>query len=92
MRPGYSKLLIHEKVMPEADAPWEATSFDILMMSFLSAKERTEKDWRELIESVPNLVVVSIWREQGGIESIIECQTVDPGHSGEDILRGQDTV
>jgi sterigmatocystin 8-O-methyltransferase len=37
------------------------------MMMILNAKERTERQWRELFREVDNrLVVEKIWREPGG--------------------------
>ncbi|KAL2020049.1 hypothetical protein VTK56DRAFT_8952 [Thermocarpiscus australiensis] len=45
MKPGYSKLLIFECVIPRTGAYWEATAGDILMMTQLSALERTEDQW-----------------------------------------------
>ncbi|KAK1713329.1 hypothetical protein CaCOL14_002245 [Colletotrichum acutatum] len=50
MKPGYSKLLIFEVVIPRTSAYWEATAGDILMMTQLSALERTEDHWYQLIE------------------------------------------
>lgn len=51
MKPGYSKLLIFECVIPLTGACWEATAGDMLMMTQLSTCERTEDQWHKLIES-----------------------------------------
>ena len=72
MRPGYSKLLINENVVPSLGAHFETTSLDIIMMSIASG-ERTEKHWTELIES-SGLKIVKIWTVQKGVESLIECE------------------
>ncbi|GKZ23987.1 hypothetical protein AbraIFM66951_010240 [Aspergillus brasiliensis] len=72
MRPGYSKLLINEYVVPSLDAHFETTSLDMIMMSIASG-ERTEKHWTTLIESA-GLKVVKIWTVQKGVESLIECE------------------
>lgn len=49
MKPGYSRLLINENVIPPRNATWEATALDILMMTLLASRERTEQDWRSLL-------------------------------------------
>ena len=47
-----SIVLIDEMVLPDVGAHWEATQLDIWMMASLNAMERTEKQWRVLLESV----------------------------------------
>ncbi|RAH45290.1 o-methyltransferase, partial [Aspergillus brunneoviolaceus CBS 621.78] len=74
MRKGHSKLLINENVIPETNAYWEATSLDIIMMANFSSTERTESQWRALVESVDGLRVVKIWTARRGVESLIECE------------------
>ena len=73
MRPGYSKILINENVIPSTNAYWETTSLDFIMMADFSSTERTEKHWHELIESV-GLKITNIWTVQRGVESLIECE------------------
>ncbi|KAL5371008.1 hypothetical protein PMIN06_012790 [Paraphaeosphaeria minitans] len=51
MDPGYSKLLIHENIIPSKGAEWEATALDIMMATLLSSKERTEEEWYALLEA-----------------------------------------
>ena len=72
MKPGYSKVLINENVVPATDAHWETTSLDFIMMA-IGSGERTERNWVELIESA-GLKVVKIWIAQKGVESLIECE------------------
>lgn len=74
MKPGYSRLLINENVIPGTDAWWEATALDINMMALLSASERTERDWYELIEKRAGLKIVKIWSGGRGVESLIEVE------------------
>ncbi|KPM45247.1 hypothetical protein AK830_g1290 [Neonectria ditissima] len=76
MKPGYSKLLIFECVIPRTGAYWEATAGDILMMTQLSALERTEDHWYQLIEgSGLNLKIVKFWKcGQSDVENLIECE------------------
>jgi hypothetical protein len=73
MKPGYSKLLINENVIPHSNAYWETTALDVIMLLNFSAKERTEEDWHSLIESV-GLKLVKIWTGGKGGESLIECE------------------
>ncbi|KAF6819265.1 hypothetical protein CPLU01_13068 [Colletotrichum plurivorum] len=76
MQPGYSKLLIFEVVIPPTGAYWEATAGDILMMTQLSAVERTEEHWYQLIEgSGLKLKIVKFWKcGQSDVENLIECE------------------
>ncbi|KXH39126.1 hypothetical protein CSAL01_03157 [Colletotrichum salicis] len=78
MKPGYSKLLIFEVVIPRTGAYWEATAGDILMMTQLSALERTEDHWHQLIEkSGLNLRIVKFWKcGQSDVGNLIECELV----------------
>lgn len=73
MTPGYSKVLIHENVIPDTDAYWETTGLDILMMALFASQERTEKHFHRLIESA-GLKIVGIWTAEKGVESLIECE------------------
>lgn len=72
MRPGYSKVLVNENVIPDTGAYWETTSLDLIMMEFGST-ERTERHWRALLASA-GLKIVNIWTAQRGVESLIECE------------------
>lgn len=72
MRPGHSKLLINENVVPSKEAYWETTGLDLLMLAF-GGKERSERDWHELLSSV-GLKIANIWTAERGVESLIECE------------------
>ncbi|KAJ5180400.1 Winged helix-turn-helix transcription repressor DNA-binding [Penicillium capsulatum] len=72
MKPGFSKLLINENVVPDRNASWEATGLDFIMMS-VGAAERTRKDWVELVASA-GLQILGIWTAHQGTESLIECE------------------
>ncbi|KAJ5474461.1 hypothetical protein N7475_004027 [Penicillium sp. IBT 31633x] len=73
MIPGYSKLLINENVVPNTGAHWQATALDMIMMVDLAAKERTEKQWYQVIEPV-GLKIIKIWTPLDSAESLIECE------------------
>lgn len=73
MTPGYSKLLINEYVVPDFGASRPMTSMDWLMMALGAVKERTEKQWRELLQQA-GLKVTGIWIYEQGTESLIEAE------------------
>lgn len=51
MKHGYSRLLVHEHVVSEAQAHPHATAYDLTMMVKVASEERTESRWRELLRS-----------------------------------------
>jgi hypothetical protein len=71
MKPGHSKILINEAVIPNRKASWFDASQDILMMLGHGAQERSEGSWRDLVESV-GLKVTKIWEVKGSTEKLIE--------------------
>ncbi|KAK0637084.1 S-adenosyl-L-methionine-dependent methyltransferase [Bombardia bombarda] len=73
MTPGYSKLLVNEHVIPSVGASWEATYLDLYMMFLFGARERTEDDWKALLEGKCGLKIEKIWNPGNGVEGIIEC-------------------
>jgi hypothetical protein len=73
MTPGYSKLLINENVVPDLGADWQITGLDLMLMTLVSARERRENEWRQLLE-LAGFRIVSIWSHVNGLESLIECQ------------------
>ncbi|KAI9848795.1 MAG: hypothetical protein M1838_000376 [Thelocarpon superellum] len=76
MTKGYSKILIHENVVPDEGAHWGMTSLDLLMMGVASARERPARQWHELVASV-GLKISGIWTKDSACESLIECVWAD---------------
>ena len=72
---GYSKLLINEHVIPDQGAHWLSTALDIVMMVNFSARERTEHNWRALLDSA-GFKIIKIWTCEPGTESLIEAEPV----------------
>ncbi|KAL5411980.1 hypothetical protein PMIN06_009449 [Paraphaeosphaeria minitans] len=72
MKPGYSKLLIHENIIPSKGAEWEATALDIMMAAMLSSKERTKDEWYALLEAPELRLKISYIWEVSGAESLIK--------------------
>ncbi|KAF2187330.1 S-adenosyl-L-methionine-dependent methyltransferase [Zopfia rhizophila CBS 207.26] len=56
-----SILLINESVMPESNVPLFEAQLDFNMMARFSSLERTEKQWRELLEEA-GFEWVKLWR------------------------------
>lgn len=73
LKPGYSKVMINENVIPNTNAYWETTSLDIIMMADFASTERTAEDWQALTAAA-GLKIVKIWTSQRGVESLIECE------------------
>ncbi|KAI1417113.1 putative O-methyltransferase [Hypoxylon sp. FL1857] len=76
MKPGYSKLLIHEMIIPEQGASAFHAMLDMTMMAFNAGMERTERQWKQLLEEA-GLTVVKIWLPpqddaDGIVEAILE--------------------
>ncbi|KKK24807.1 hypothetical protein P175DRAFT_0439305 [Aspergillus ochraceoroseus IBT 24754] len=73
MTPGYSKLLVHDHVLPEDNPHPQATAYDLTMMVKVSAFERTESMWKNLLESV-GFRMVKIWSSPVATQSVIEAE------------------
>lgn len=74
MKPGYTRLLLHEIVVPETGAsPWAVTQ-DFNMMTMLATLERTEAQWRSIITEA-GLTVTKVWSPKDPVsESVIEIE------------------
>ena len=77
MKPGYSKLYIHEMIVPETQASAYVAMLDLTMMCFNAGMERTERQWRDLLRKV-GLEVIKVWpppeEGSGGIvEAILKA-------------------
>ncbi|KAH7348574.1 S-adenosyl-L-methionine-dependent methyltransferase [Rhexocercosporidium sp. MPI-PUGE-AT-0058] len=72
MKPGYSRLLINEQVLPNVEANLHPTMLEMTMMTYFNAIERTERQCRTLLGSL-GIEIVKIWRIEGsGSEAVIE--------------------
>lgn len=74
MKPGYSKLLINEHVIPDKGVEWEVSSIDLAMLTRLCSKERTRTDWFDLIVGRCGMKIVGIWDAGRCSESLIEVE------------------
>lgn len=73
MEKGYSRLLIHESLVTNVRPLSRITVSDITMMACVAAAERTEEDWKNLIESA-GLRLVKIWRPEHSAEGVLEVE------------------
>ncbi|KAL2151685.1 hypothetical protein VTH82DRAFT_6783 [Thermothelomyces myriococcoides] len=76
MLPGYSKLLVHDHVVPESKANPHATAYDLSMMAMVAGEERTEAHWRRLLADA-GYRVLRIWRSPLAAQSIIEAEVAE---------------
>ncbi|KAH6660302.1 S-adenosyl-L-methionine-dependent methyltransferase [Truncatella angustata] len=78
MTPGHSRLLIHDHVLPANHPHPQATAYDLTMMVKVSAFERTEAMWQDLLEAV-GLQIVKIWGSPLATQSVIEAELASMG-------------
>ncbi|KAL3476738.1 S-adenosyl-L-methionine-dependent methyltransferase [Aspergillus californicus] len=76
MTPGYSKLLLHEMIVPEQGASQFQAQLDLTMMAFNGGLERTREQWTALLEKA-GLMFVGFWDpiDEGG-DGIVEAMKV----------------
>ncbi|OAA46423.1 O-methyltransferase, family 2 [Cordyceps fumosorosea ARSEF 2679] len=73
MAPGYSKLLLHEMIVPEEGASTFHAMLDMTMMAFNAGMERTERQWHELLDKA-GFEVIQFWMPpQEDADGIVEA-------------------
>lgn len=72
MDPQCSRILIVDFVLPDTNTPLLQASLDIQMMSIGAGIERSERQWRELLNGA-GLDITGIWSSSPGMESVIEA-------------------
>lgn len=73
MHRGYSTLLLNEIVVPSRNAAWSVTAMDQLMLVLGAVRERTDKQWRLMLEKA-GYKVLRIYGLNLGSESLIEAE------------------
>ena len=68
-----SSLLVDDWVLPDIVAPLAGASEDMFMLMLLSGMERSEGQWKALLNSV-GLDIKKIWRTDGVSEAVIEAK------------------
>lgn len=81
LKPGYSKVMFHELIVPERGASTWVSVQDVNMMALCGLGERSEEDWRQLIERVGFEVEGIYWAKDGVSESVIEI-VLKAGYEG----------
>ncbi|KAI0405306.1 sterigmatocystin 8-O-methyltransferase [Xylaria palmicola] len=82
MKPGYSKLYIHEIIVPETTASPYVAMLDLTMTCFNAGMERTARRWGALLGNV-GLRVTKIWPPpEEGAGGIVEAVLKDEDCSG----------
>lgn len=71
MTPGYSKIILNELVLPDTGCGIIAAQVDMIMMACCASEERSERQWRQLVDPV-GLKIEQIWTDVPEAESIIE--------------------
>ncbi|KAJ0423509.1 O-methyltransferase-domain-containing protein [Aspergillus carlsbadensis] len=73
MEPGQSRLLIEEIIVPLRESGIEEGWMDLIMIS-LGAKQRTLKEWREVLRK-SGLVLSNVYQVEGYCHGLIEAIT-----------------
>jgi len=72
MKPGYSKLLINEIVLPDVGCGFWGAGFDLSMLAVPNGRLRTGRQWEDLISKVDGLKLVKVWTVGSDGESVVE--------------------
>ncbi|KAI1659016.1 putative O-methyltransferase [Daldinia decipiens] len=73
MKPGYSRLLLNEIVVPRQNPTWPITSMDQLMLVLAAIQERTEAHLTKLLKKA-GFNIVKIYSYEFGQESLVEAE------------------
>jgi hypothetical protein len=73
MTPGYSKLLIHDLILPDDHPNALQCMYDMAMLSFNGGKERSRSQWTRLLEKA-GFEVVKLWVDDENADGIIEAE------------------
>jgi hypothetical protein len=74
MKRGYSKLFVHELIVPDREASTWMVTQDFNMMTLCATMERTQEQWREML-SEAGLRIIGVYLPADGVsEGIIEAE------------------
>lgn len=73
MTPGYSKVIIVDMVLPDENVALRASEMDFYMIFMHNGSQRSEKEWRVLIEGA-GLELIKIWYPNDSGDGVIEVQ------------------
>ena len=80
MKPGYSKLLVCNFVLPDKAVPIHVSGLNNLMNFLVGGCQRSEDEW-EILLSRTGLTVTKFWIRDTG-ESIVEAEVSSTSHMG----------
>ena len=76
MKPGYSKLFVHELIIPARGPSTWAVTQDFNMMTLCATLERTKEQWQELLADA-GLRIINVYDAPDGIsEGLIEAEAM----------------
>lgn len=75
LKRGYSRVLLNEIMVSKEKPTLAATSMDMMMLAHFGVRERTESDWRAILERA-GLRIANIYTYPGVAESLIEAELV----------------
>jgi hypothetical protein len=75
MTQGYSKLLLHEMIVPERKESQFQAQLGMTMMAFNGGLERTEKQWRALLKRA-GLDEIKTWHPIDEGKSSVRCYSM----------------
>jgi hypothetical protein len=75
MLPGYSKLLVGNVILPDENVPLRQSGLDIAMLFMHSGSQRSEAEWRALLEEA-GFHVRKVWQPDGDGDGVIEAEVL----------------
>lgn len=73
LRKNYSKVILNEFIVPNQGAHWGLTSLDWQLMACLSARQRTDAEFRALLAAA-RLKIVDIFKHPQSLDNVIEAE------------------
>lgn len=73
MTPGNGKLLIGNVILPDENVPLRQSGLDIAMLLMHSGSQRSELEWRKLLQEA-GFDVKNVWKPDGDGDGIIEAE------------------
>ncbi|KAI1392811.1 S-adenosyl-L-methionine-dependent methyltransferase [Hypoxylon trugodes] len=70
MKKGYSKLVVTDFILPNTGCTQLPATWDLMMLTILSAMERTESQWRELLGTA-GLTIEGMYQPPGDGQGVI---------------------
>lgn len=77
MQPGYSKLIIHELILPEVGASRAQCEIDLCMMLFNGGVERSQSQWTALLTQA-GFEKLKFWQKYSEHDGVIEAAVGSP--------------